>query len=187
MDNEQIPMDYIPQANPQNVSQDNRADIIDKLNPTDVITAISSKWKGWDFVNGEWKKDADLTETDLSPVGINDITTLMLSVSSQNAVYSDLTNNEINQITLSTIDTLHIMLLKNWKKYGIKEGEFIGKMAMIVQIVKNNTRLTLIQARENGLKKFISRTTNELITRQNFDNKGIGMWNMLGKVRDLKY
>jgi len=182
---EQVPMDYSQSMQPQQQSiNDARADIIDKLNPTDVITAISNKWKGYGFVNGVWEQDKELTTMDLTPIAINDITTLMLSVSSQNAVYSDLTNHEINQITLSTIDTLIVMLLKNWKQYGVKS---IGQMAMIIQIVKNNTRLTLIQARDNGLKKFISRTTNELITRQNFDNKGIGMWNMLGKVRDMKY
>ena len=129
-----------------------RADLLDKIQPTLIIGLIFHRLMGEVEKDGEWVKDPELTSRAISKLGAWDISTLMIPVSSQNVSLSKLKDHEIRARTLSIAKRAQIMCLKNWRIYGLKGADHFG---FIHEIVFSNTFVTLKQPQEEGIRNMI--------------------------------
>jgi hypothetical protein len=152
------------------VQRNDKADMIDKINPDVIVETIRHKLMGEELFDGEWKKTPLLKERALSELGAWDISNIMLGCSSRNVSLSKLTNDEIRARTLNICIAVQRMLLKNWKLYGIKG---VDQFSFVHQIVISNTFITLKQQEGEGIRNLIKGTTHEqrLISNQEKQKK----------------
>jgi hypothetical protein len=157
---------------PSQMVKSDKADLLDKIRPDLIVEEVRHKLLGETLVDGRWVKASWLKNKALTEEGASDITTLMLSVSSQNISLSKLNNDEIRNRTLEIIRTLHESLLKNWKEYGIKGTDQIG---FVHQIVMSNTLITLKQSENEGIRNLIKgvRTETAQLTPYKEEKKGL--------------
>ena len=155
MQEEQQPSAY--QAVP--VFKQDKADLLDKIRPDVVVETMRHKLMGEDFIDGKWIKNNLLDAKALTPLGAWEISNLMLGVSSQNVSLSNLKEKDIKNRTLSIVNTALDMCLKNWKSYGIKGAD---QFSFIYEIVISNTFITLKQPENNGIRRLLQGTTQEV-------------------------
>lgn len=163
---------------PMSQNRADKADILDKIRPDVIVEVIKHKLMGEDLINGRWVKQENLKSRALTPLGAQDITNLMLPVSSQNVSISKLDDNSIRMRALSIAKTAQKMCLKNWKEYGITGTD---QLEFVHQIVFSNTLITLKQPEGEGIRKLIQGTTSEqrsVITQD--DRTGRRGWFGLG-------
>ena len=129
-----------------------KADLLDKIQPTLIVTAVFHRLLGEEEINGEWIKIPALQDRALTEKGAWDIATLMTPVSSQNVSLSKLKDAEIRARSLSIAKTVQFMALRNWKEYGIKGTD---QLHFIHEIVFSNTFITLKQPEGEGIRKLI--------------------------------
>jgi len=137
---------------PPLVMPSEKADLLDKIQPTLIVDIMFHRLMGEVFIDGEWKQDIILSERALTKKGAWDIATLMMPVSSQNVSLSKLKDHEIRARALSIAKTLQEMCLRNWKEYGIKGPD---QLRFIHEIVFSNTFITLKQPQEEGIRNMI--------------------------------
>lgn len=135
-----------------------KADLFDKINPQDIVEIMKYKLMGYEFdrdkqqwYKPEWSKG-------INERGANEITTLMLPVSSKNVAISKLNDGEIRERTKAIHREAMLLCLRNWKQYDIKGPDQIG---LISQIVVSNTFITLKQPENAGIRELIKGTTQE--------------------------
>jgi hypothetical protein len=150
-----------------------KADLLDKIRPDEIVEILRHKFLGEDFVNGEWVKNKYVQDKALSPMGAWQMANLMLGVSSQNVALSNLKEGEIRARTMGIIKAAQYMLLKNWKEYGIKG---VDQLHFVHQIVLSNTFITLKQPENAGIRRLIMGTQTELHQYSNFEQKSGGSW-----------
>jgi hypothetical protein len=156
-----------------------RADLLDKIQPTLVVTAIGHRLLGEVEINGRWIKKKELQARAFTDLGAWDIETLMLPVSSQNVSLSKLKDSEIRSRALNISKTAQEMCLKNWREYGIKGTDHFG---FVHQIVFSNTFITLKQPEGEGIRRMLKDTMTAEIADpyQGEQNKG-GIMNLFRK------
>ncbi len=137
---------------PPVVMPSERADLLDKIQPTLIIEYIYHRLMGESNVDGIWRKDSMLQNRALTKTGACDIATLMTPVSSQNVSLSKLKDNEIRARALSIAKTNQEMCLRNWREYGIKSSD---RLRFTHEIVFSNTFITLKQPQDEGIRNMI--------------------------------
>lgn len=147
-----------------------RRDLLQSIEPDKIVHELFHRLQGEVFVNGEYIKDEDLAENSLTKAGAWDISTLMLSVSSQNVSISKLNDNEIRQRTLSIVKTTLANNLRRWKEYGIKSSD---RLAYIKEIVFSNTFVTLKQPENEGIRNMIKNIGSGSIGTQEPEPMGV--------------
>lgn len=147
-----------PSYPPISMPRNEKADLLDKIKPDIIVETIRNKLMGKEYINGEWRTNDKLKHRALTDVGAWDIANLMLGVSSQNVALSKLNDREIRSRTLEIVKTAQLMMLKNWKEYGIKG---IDQLAFVHQIIISNTFITLKQPEGEGIRKLLKGTTSE--------------------------
>jgi len=173
----QQPMLYPPSS----VMQSDKADLLEKIDPTLIVETIRNRLMGKIFSNGEWVEIPSLQDRAISEKGAWDISNLMLAVSSQNVAISKLKDDEIRDRAFNLTKTAVHMCLKNWKEYGITGKD---QLAFIKEIVFSNTFITLKQPEGEGIRKMLMGTIQESKVRQEneTDNRGM-LGNLFRKKR----
>ena len=144
---------------PQQVYQTNdKADILDKIDPTEIVNIIRNKLMGNDFVEGKWVKMVYLQTRALTPLGAWDLSNLMLAVSSKNVTISNLKDEEIKKRVLNICKQAQYMCLKNWKEYGI---DGVDQLGFVGEIIFSNSLINLKQPMNEGVRKMLMSTISE--------------------------
>ena len=151
-------MEEQSQVPPQILEASEKADLLDKINPGEIVGIIRNRLLGRDFIHGEWVTIKSLQGRALTPLGAWDLSNLMLPVSSRNVSISNLTDKEIKKRILNICKQAQFMCLKNWKEYGIKGVDQLG---FVHEIIFSNTLVTLKQPMNEGLRKMIVGTIKE--------------------------
>jgi len=158
---------------PTIIHQGDKADLLDKIRPDEIVEIIRNRLMGKEFINGEWTPIQALQERALTQVGAWDISNLMLAVSSRNVSISKLKDEEIRKRTLNICRQAQVMCLKNWKEYGIKGTDQLG---FVHEIVISNTLITLKQPQDEGIRKLLMGTVQEsrsLTSNEEVSKKGL--------------
>jgi len=135
-----------------------KADLLEKIRPDEIVEIIRNRLMGKEFINGKWTEIQELQDRALTRKGAWEISTLMLSVSSRNVSISKLKDDEIRKRTLNICKQAQIMCLKNWEEYGITGTDQLG---FVHEIVMSNTLITLKQPEGEGIRKMLMGTINE--------------------------
>ena len=150
-----------------------RADLLDKIQPTKIVEMISERLQGRDFINGEWVSVKELQGRALTKRGAWDIANLMLPVSSQNVSLSSLKDNEIRSRALSISKTAQKMCLRNWKEYGIKGAD---QLRFVHEIVFSKTFITLKQPEREGIRVLLKQMATADLTPQDEQKGGFSLF-----------
>ncbi len=150
-------------APPMGFRQNDKADLLEKIKPDLIVEGIRHKLLGEKYINGVWVKVEALQDRALTEKGAEEITNLMLAVSSQNVSISKLTNDEIRERSFEIAREAQLLCIKNWKEYGIKGADQLG---LVHQIVFSNTFITLKQPEGEGIRKMLMGTIQEQNVRQ---------------------
>lgn len=156
---------------PMGAHSTDKADLLEKIDPTLIVETIRNRLMGKVFINGEWLDHPALRDRAISEKGAWDISNLMLAVSSQNVSISKLTNDEIRERSYNLTKTAIHMCLKNWKEYGIRGKD---QMAFVKEIVFSNTFITLKQPEGEGIRKLLMGTLQESKVRQESESSKSG-------------
>lgn len=165
---------------PTMIMQGSKADLLDKINPDEIVETIRHKLMGEDFVEGQWKKVPYLVKRALTPEGAWDISNLILCVSNQNVSLSKLDDDSIRKRALSIARTAQIMCINNWEEYGIRE---INQLRFVHEMVFSTALITLKQPEGEGIRKMIMGTISESKVHselQQSDKRG-GLFGILRK------
>ena len=161
---------------PNNYNYSDKADLLDKINPSEIVEVIRHKLMGEEFVDGKWETIESLQDRALTEKGAWDLSNLMLGVSSQNVSISKLKDQEIRDRTLNLMKTVQYMCLKNWREYGIKGSD---QLYFIHQIVMSNTFITLKQPEGEGIRKMLMGTiTENRLQQESTEQKRGGLFNL---------
>lgn len=135
-----------------------RADLLDKIKPEQMVEVIRHRLLGEEFINGAWQEVKELKNRKLTPVGAWEIANLMLGVSSINISISKLSDQEIKKRLLSIAKTAQYMLLSNWREYGLTNA---SQQHYVHQIVFTNSLAVLKQADEGSIQELMKGTVQE--------------------------
>lgn len=134
------------------VMQNERADLLDKLQPSKVVEEIRRRLLGQELVNGKWVVHPYMKMRALSEVGAWEISLLMLPASSQNVAMTKLDSTQIKNRLLNIARTAQKMCMRNWKEYNIKG---IDQLWFVHEIVFTNTLASLNQPEGEGIRKLL--------------------------------
>lgn len=166
----QSPPSYIPTQ-----IKSDKADMIDKIQPEDIVDKIRHKLMGEELINGKWIKNTLFESRAITEIGAWEIASIMLGVSSKNVALSKLSDDEIRNRTVEIVRTVQHMCIKNWLEYGIKGTD---QLEFIHQIVMSNTFITLKQPEGAGIRELIKGTVqeNRTYTNQEEPRKRFRLW-----------
>lgn len=146
---------YIPTSQPKQ----EKADILDKINPDLHVEIIRNKLMGKDLnANGVWVDNPAYLTRKLTAVGAWEIANLMLGASSRNVSISNLKDHEIKRRLQSITRTAILMCVENWREYGISRK---SQLSFVNEIVFTNTLVVLKQPEGEGIRRLITGTTTE--------------------------
>lgn len=145
---------------PQLPIQNDRGDLIEKIKPELVVEIIRQKLLGKELINGVWTPIPALQKRRLSEIGAYEIANLMLGTSTINTSISKLDDREIKKRLFSIVSTAQLMLIGNWKEYGITN---VSQFRYIHEIVFSNTLVVLKQADEASIQDLLKGTVRGTI------------------------
>jgi len=139
---------------------DNKADLLDKIRPEEVIEEIKQRLMGKEFdtIKEQWILNPGLKDIALTEIGASAITNLMFSASTRSVSISNLKDDEIKKRLLSIIRTAMKMCLDNWESYGIKHT---SQLYFVKEVVYTNTLVVLKQPENEGIRRLINSTISE--------------------------
>jgi len=148
---------YVPSGS---TYKGDKADLLEKIRPDAIVEIIRHKLLGEEFdnINKKWVINPAFKEFALTRIGAEQISNLMLSVSSQNISLSNLKDQEIKKRVLSISKTAQYMAIENWVEYGIKRK---SQLYFINEIVFSNSLAVLKQPEVEGIRKLLSGTIQE--------------------------
>lgn len=152
-----IPMGGGSSSVPQ-ISRNDRADLIDKIKPENLVEIVRHRLLGEEFLNGKWIPVEALKKRKLTEVGAWEISNLMLGVSSINISISKLKDAEIKKRLLNISKTAQLMLVANWIDYGIHNT---AQQYYVHEIIFSNTLGVLKQADEASIQELLKGTVQE--------------------------
>ena len=163
MTNEQDNVQYInvPDNSPPsfpNQQKSDRADLLDKIKPEQIVEIIRQRLLGNDFVDGVWKPNPALKSRALSEIGAWEISNLILGTASINTSISKLEDHEIKRRLLNIADTAQMMCLANWQKYEIKNST---QLQFVHAIIFTNGLVVLKQADGASIQELLKGTVYE--------------------------
>lgn len=150
-----------------------RADLLDKVRPEEVVEMIRHKLMGEELINGEWKKLACLQHNSLTETGAWELSNLMLSASSRNVSVSSLKNEEIKPRLKQIVTAAMFKMLRNWKEYGIKGTD---QYYYVKEILYTNTLVSLKQCQGGGIRRMITATRMENVNYKGDDSSQKSGW-----------
>jgi hypothetical protein len=144
-----------------------KADLYDKINPSDVVNTIKYQLMGYQYDPQRriWIKNIAMQHITLTEVGATQVATFMLPLSSKNVSITNLKADEIQARIKALMRELMYTCLRNWKEYGMKTP---AHFYLVKSVVLSNTFITLKQPENAGVRKFMQGTTQEqhLISEQ---------------------
>lgn len=135
-----------------------RSDLIDKIKPEHIVEVIRHRLLGEEYINGGWTPVKALEHRKLTDVGAWEISNLMLGVSSINISISKLKDDEIKRRLMSIAKSAQLMLVANWRKYGIHNT---AQQWYVHEIVFSNTLGVLKQADSASIQELLKGTVQE--------------------------
>ena len=129
-----------------------RADVLDKIQPSKAVDEIQMRCLGMKKVRGAWVKQPFMNKRALSEVGAWELSTLMFSASSQNTAMTKLNPNQIKARLCNLSKKGLLMCLRNWKEYNI---DGVDKFHFVNEIIFTNTLASLNQPEGEGMRKFV--------------------------------
>lgn len=163
--------DAQPNYPPTIIHNGDKADLLDKIRPDEIVEVIRNRLLGKEFINDKWVEIPALKNRALTELGAWDISTLMLSVSSRNVSISKLKDQEIRARALNICKQAQVMCLKNWKEYGIQG---IDQLGFVHELVMSNTLITLKQPEGEGIRKMIMGTISENLSKNTIGEEKTG-------------
>ena len=161
-------------APPMAMPSSDKADLLEKIDPTAIVNEVKNRFMGKELINGVWTTSKILQDRALTEKGATELANLMLCVSSQNVSISKLKDDEIRKRALNIAKAAMIMCVRNWKEYGIKGTD---QLYYINEIVFSNTFITLKQPEGEGIRKMLIGTiTEQKLRREDESDKG---WSLL--------
>jgi len=147
-----------------------KADLLDKIQPTFIVELIEHALLNEVLMNGQWVKAEWSKEGEsFTKLGAHEIKTLMLPVSSQNVSLSNLKDSEIRARALSIAKTNQERCLRNWKEYGIKSPD---QLALAHELVFSNSFITMKQPQQEGIRRLLKDTMTAEIAPQQEEHPG---------------
>jgi len=146
-----------PYFQPQ-IMPSEKADLYSKINPSDIIDEMRYKLQGYIFDDAKktWYKPQGCKG--LTQFGANEITTMMLTLSSENVTVSNVSDDDIRMLVRSINKTVLISCIGNWREYGITNKDQIYQIS---QMVSKNTFITLKAVEHAGVREFLGKTSSE--------------------------
>lgn len=129
-----------------------KADLLDKLQPSKVVEEIRRRLLGQELINGKWVTHPYMKMRALSEVGAWEFSLLMLPASSQNVSMTKFNPIQIKSRLLNIARTAQKMCLRNWQEYNIKG---IDQQWFIHEIIFTNTLASLNQPEGEGMRKLL--------------------------------
>ena len=129
-----------------------RADLLDKLQPSLVVEEIRRRLLGQEKIKGQWVTHPYMKMRAISEVGAWEISLLMLPASSQNVSMTKLNKDQIKNRLINLARTAQKMCLRNWKEYNIRG---IDQLWFVHEIVFTNTLASLNQPEGEGMRKLL--------------------------------
>lgn len=152
-------------------SRSDRADLIDKIKPEQIVEMIRHRLLGEEFKNGSWVEVKALKDRKISEIGAWEISNLMLGVSSINISISKMKDYEIKRRVLNIAKTTQYLLLSNWKTYGLRN---IAQFYYVHEIVFSNTLAVLKQSDDASIQELLKATIQENRNVQTERKDGMG-------------
>lgn len=140
-----------------NVNQQ-KADLLDKIRPSDVVAEMKLDLMGKELVNGKIVDVPELKELALTKLGAWQICNLLKSPSNKNTSISRLNDHEIRSRILSISRTAQKMMLDHWKEFGVKNT---SQLWYVHEIIFTVGFIVLKQCEGAGVRKMIIGTTTE--------------------------
>lgn len=170
---------YYPEDRPSPplIMPSEKADLLDKIRPSDVVEEIRMKLLGKEKINGRWVSLPFMKDKALTEEGAWDISTLMLPASSQNVSMTKLNSKQINNRLLNIAIQAQEQCLRYWKEYGIRSST---KLGFVHQIVFTNSMASLNQPEGEGIRKLLKDVASADFTQPQEEKQG-GFLNMFKK------
>jgi len=165
---EQDPRNQVPIVMPNE-----RADLLDKLQPARVVEDIRRRLLGQEFVNGKWITHPYMKMRAISEVGAWEISLLMLPASSQNVAMTKLNASQIQCRLMNIARTAQKMCLRNWREYNIRG---IDQLWFVHEIVFTNTLASLNQPEGEGIRKLLGIMGSADFTPQEQEPMGMSVF-----------
>jgi len=155
------------------VMNNERADLLDKLQPGKVVEEIRRRLLGQEMINGKWITHPYMKMRAISEVGAWEISLLMLPASSQNVAMTKLNPTQIQHRLINIAKTAQKMCLRNWKEYNIKG---IDQLWFVHEIVFTNTLASLNQPEGEGIRKLLGIMGSADFTPQEAEQPGMSVF-----------
>jgi len=168
------------QALPQAQRQD-RAELLDKIDPSKPVEIIRNRLLGREIKGGVWYDNPALKDNRLSEVGAWEISNLMLGVSTITTSVSSLKDIEIKTRAHAIAKTAQIMLVANWKTYGLRKT---SQQHFVHEIIFSNTLMVLKQADKASIQELLKATVQENRNIQSEPRRSGKLRRMLGMGGD---
>lgn len=159
-------IEYQPPMAQSGIPKSDRADLIDKIDPKNLVEMIRHKLLGEEWDGNEWKKIPALRESALTERGAWEISNLMLGVSSINITVSRFDSHIIKARFKRTIRAAMLMIAAHWREYGISNT---AQFYFVDDIIRSNTLAVLNQAGDGSIQELLKGTVTE--NRQVFSDK----------------
>lgn len=163
---------YPPVANPNQ----QKADLLDKIKPSDVVNEMKLDLMGMELINGKPTEVEALKELALTKLGAWQICNLLKAPSNKNTSISKLDDHEIRGRVLSLCRTAQKMMLDHWKEFGIKNS---SQLWYVHEILFTVAFIVLKQCEGAGVRKMIIGTTTEtrMVNQQEKPVRNWGIFN----------
>jgi hypothetical protein len=135
-----------------------RADLIDKIKPEQVVEVIRNRLLGKEFINGEWKDVVALNDFKLTEIGAWEISNLMLGIGNISTSISKLNGEAINRRLRNLTRSTQITLITNWRRYGIRNK---AHFYHIHEIMFSHAWVVLNQAGDASIQELLKATIYE--------------------------
>ena len=155
------------------VMPNERADLLDKLQPAKVVEEIRRRLLGQELINGKWITHPYMKMRAISEVGAWEISLLMLPASSQNVAMTKLNASQIQQRLMNIARTAQKMCLRNWKEYNIRG---VDQLWFVHEIVFTNTLASLNQPEGEGIRKLLGIMGSADFTPQEPEHTGMSVF-----------
>lgn len=152
-------------------SKNDRADLIEKIDPSHIVEVIRHRLLGEQFLNGAWVKNPALKKYALTERGAWDISNLMLGVSTINVSVGRSKEYRINQRLKRIAKTAQVMLIGNWLEYGLRDT---SQQDFVHEIVFTNTQAVLFQSEDGSIQELMKATIYENRNIQSEKKEGMG-------------
>lgn len=149
---------FIPQGLPSGMMRGDRADLIEKIKPEQVVEIIRQKLLGNDLIDGIWKPNPALKSRSLSEVGAWELSNLMVGTASLNTSISKLQDFEIKRRILSIATTAQKMCVQNFHAYNITST---SQLNFVHEIIFTNGLMVLKQAHNASIQNLLMGTMTE--------------------------